>query len=172
MSGLPASQLSDEELERQGARAHATRNWVFLHGTAEQFKHHTERMLELEQEYLRRHPKRTWQGRGGGAVTAEADRDLQLRQLLRSFTEQVEALLGEEPEAAPATADGDTRAFLERFAAEGGRMHKLEAHQVARELGLAPAAVAELYRHDPPLLTTAGSERVLTDAGREFLARA
>ena len=51
-------------------------------------------------------------------------------------------------------------------------MHKLEAHQVARELGLAPAAVAELYRHDPPLLTTAGSERVLTDAGREFLARA
>jgi hypothetical protein len=169
MSGLPASQLSDEELERQGARAHATRNWVFLHGTAEQFEHHTERMLELEQEYLRRHPKRTWQGRGGAGD--EVDRNLRVRQLLRSFTEQIEALIGDEPDAPAGPAGGDPRAFLERFAtAEGGRMHKLEAHQVARELGISPAAVAELYRHDPPLLATAGSERVLTDAGREYLA--
>lgn len=172
MSGLPASELSDEDLERQGAQAHATRNWVFLHGTAEQFEHHTERMLELEQEYLRRHPKRTWQGRGGGAV--EVDRDLRLRQLLRSFTAQVDALLGDEPEAGSNAAGGpvDPRALLERFAAApDGRMHKLEAHQVARELGISPAAVAELYRHDPPLLAAAGGERQITDAGRELLAR-
>ena len=63
--GRPARELSDEELERQGKSAHDTRNWVFLHGTAEQFATHTARMLELEQEYLRRHPKRTWQGTGG-----------------------------------------------------------------------------------------------------------
>lgn len=54
--------LSDADLEAQGAQAHATRNWVFLHGTAEQFASHTVRMLALEQEYLRRHPRRTWQG--------------------------------------------------------------------------------------------------------------
>jgi hypothetical protein len=174
--GLPATELSDEELEHQGRQAHATRHWVFLHGTAEQFEHHTERMLELEQEYLRRHPKRTWQGAGGGA---EADgpgnaaaRDLRLRQLLRSFTEQIEALLGEEPEPTASTGPGTAeRALLERFAAaDGGRLHKLEAHQVARALGVSPAAVAGLYRHDPPLLVTSGPDRVLTDAGRDFLA--
>jgi hypothetical protein len=169
--GLPASELSDADLERQGRQAHATRHWVFLHGTAEQFEHHTERMLELEQEYLRRHPKRTWQGAGGAST--EVDRDLRLRQLLRSFTEQIEALLGEEPEvaAAPTGPGAGERALLARFAdAEGGRMHKLEAHQVARELGVSPAAAAELYRHDPPLLTTEGADRVLTDAGRKWLA--
>ena len=64
-SGVPASELSDEELAHQGTQAHATRNWVFLHGTARQYRRHTERMLELEGEYLRRHPKRTWQGSGG-----------------------------------------------------------------------------------------------------------
>ena len=62
--GVPARELSDEELERQGVHAHAMRHWVFLHGTADQFRTHTERMLELEQEYLRRHPQRTWQGAG------------------------------------------------------------------------------------------------------------
>jgi len=168
--GVPADQLSDDDLERQGRQAHATRQWVFLHGTAEQFKNHTERMLELEQEYLRRHPKRTWQGRGGDG--GEIDRDLRVRQLLRTFTEQIEALLGDAPapSAAPSEGVAGTGGLLERFAAaEDGRMHKLEAHQVARELGLSPAAVAELYRHDPPLLATAGSERFLTDAGRDWL---
>jgi hypothetical protein len=177
--GLPATELSDEELERQGRQAHATRHWVFLHGTAEQFEHHTERMLELEQEYLRRYPKRTWQGAGGGdsansanSADSAAARDLRLRQLLRSFTEQIEALLGEEPAPAAPTGPGAAeRALLERFAvADGGRMHKLEAHQAARALGVSPAAVAGLYRHEPPLLVTAGPDRVLTDAGRAFLA--
>ena len=68
--GRPVSELSDEELEQQGKNAHDTRNWVFLHGSAEQFATHTTRMLALEQEYLRRHPKRTWQGSGGAPGSA------------------------------------------------------------------------------------------------------
>jgi hypothetical protein len=171
--GLPASQLSDDDLEHQGRQAHATRHWVFLHGTAEQFNRHTERMLELEQEYLRRHPKRTWQGSAGSdADGTEIDRNLRLRQLLRGFTDQIEALLGDEAEPAPAPAGPGAaeRALLARFAdARGGRMHKLEAHQLARELGVSPTAAAELYRHDPPLLATAGPDRFITDAGREWL---
>lgn len=133
--GVPASELSDEDLERQGTHAHETRNWVFLHGTAEQFKTHTERMLELEQEYLRRHPQRTWQGvEAGGQL-------------------------------------GDERDFLQRFATvPGGRMHKLEAHQMARQIGLRPERVAALHRQDPPLLTTDGDDRVLTEAGQAWLA--
>jgi len=132
--GVPAADLSDEDLEHQGAQTHQTRNWVFLHGTAEQFRTHTARMLELEQEYLRRHPKRTWQGTEAGQP-------------------------------------GDERALLTRFAAiPDGRMHKLEAHHAARELGLRPERVAALHRQDPPLLTTQGDYRVLTDAGRAWLA--
>jgi len=133
--GVPASELSDEDLERQGTHAHETRNWVFLHGTAEQFKTHTQRMLELEQEYLRRHPKRTWQGTEGGAVP------------------------------------GDERDYLARIAATpDGQLHKLEAHHAARELGLRPERVAALHRQNPPLLSTHGDYRVLTDAGRVWLA--
>ena len=62
MTGRSVAELTDDELESQGKLAHETRNWVFLHGTAEQFSNHTKRMLALEEEYLRRHPKRTWQG--------------------------------------------------------------------------------------------------------------
>lgn len=132
--GVPASELSDEDLEHQGTQTHLTRSWVFLHGTAEQFQTHTERMLELEQEYLRRHPKRTWQGTEAGGQP------------------------------------GDERDLLARFAATpDGRMHKLEAHHVARELGLRPERVAALHRQDPPLLTTQGDYRVLTEAGRSWL---
>ena len=61
-AGRPAADLSDEELATQGKQLHDSRNWVFLHGSAAQFATHTARMLELEQEYLRRFPKRTWQG--------------------------------------------------------------------------------------------------------------
>jgi Family of unknown function (DUF6158) len=173
--GLPAEALSDSELERQGARAHATRNWVFLHGTAEQFRRHTERMLELEQEYLRRHPKRTWQGseHADAGESVEIDQLTQVRQIVRSFAGQIEDLLGAEPP--PLTRaeapDGAEAVLLARFAATaGGRMHKLEAHQLARELGATPAKVASLYRHDPPLLATAGSDRFITSAGRAWLA--
>ncbi len=176
--GLPATELSDAELERQGTRAHATRNWVFLHGTADQFRHHTGRMLELEQEYLRRHPKRTWQGAAGDGAQVPVDRVGQVRQLMRSFGAQMEALLVELAEAqseAAGTAGvapvmAEVR-LLTRFAeAAGGRMHKLEAHQAARELGLHAADVARLYKQDPSLLATAGADRLLTAAGREWLA--
>ncbi|MEO5708243.1 MAG: DUF6158 family protein, partial [Nocardioidaceae bacterium] len=61
-TGRPATELSDEELETQGKQLHDSRNWMFLHGSAAQFETHTKRMLELEQEYIRRFPKRTWQG--------------------------------------------------------------------------------------------------------------
>lgn len=144
--GRPASELTDEELEQQGTQAHTTRNWVFLHGTAEQFATHTSRMLELEQEYLRRHPKRTWQGSGGAP--------------------------GGDAGPAP-VADDPSIALLRRLAGSpDGRMHKLEVHQAAREVGLDRAALARLYTAEPPLLTTEQQDRVITDAGREWLASA
>lgn len=170
-TGVPASELSDEELEAQGKSAHETRNWVFLHGSAEQFAHHTARMLELEREYVRRHPKRTWQG-SGGAATDLAQTAASWRETVRAVIAQLEALV-ELPDPAPsdasATAD-PVAAFLQRLADSGGRLHKLEAHQVAREVGLDPAVRAELYRADPQLVATEGTDRVLTDAGRARLS--
>jgi hypothetical protein len=172
--GIPARELSDEELERQGVHAHAMRHWVFLHGTAEQFRTHTERMLELEQEYLRRHPQRTWQGSGGDAVSPS--RDDRIRDLVQTFSRAVTALLDEEPSAAaPARDRTDPEeaqaALLRRFAEAGGRMHKLEAHQIARQLAPDSHLVARLYRQDPPLLQAERDMRVLTDAGRAWLDR-
>jgi hypothetical protein len=174
--GVPASQLSDAELEHQGNQAHATRHWVFLHGTADQFRRHTERMLELEQEYLHRHPKRTWQGSGGadGEQVDLAGLDVlsQVRFLTRTYAIAVESLLARvpQPETVPAdtaTAGDLALQLLRRYAsAPDGRLHKLEAHQAAREIGLAPAAVAALYKADPPQLVTAGEYRQITPAGR------
>jgi hypothetical protein len=172
--GVPARDLSDEELERQGVHAHAMRHWVFLHGTAEQFRTHTERMLELEQEYLRRHPQRTWQGSDGG--TGALSRDDRIRDLVQTFSRAVTTLLNEEPSGG-ATAHEDrpdpeeaTAALLRRFAeAPGGRMHKLEAHQIARQLTPDSHIVARLYRQDPPLLQAERDMRVITEAGRAWL---
>lgn len=184
---MPATELSDAELARQGTHTHATRNWVFLHGTAEQFRRHTERMLELEQEYLRRFPKRTWQGSAGdagpGAQADVAQVDLaqldvlaQVRHLTRSYAAAVEQLLaGRAEDTPPAAGTARTRDeavtdLLRRYAAAPeGRLHKLEAHQVARGLGLRPALVADLYKADPPLLVTAGEYRRITAAGRARL---
>ena len=172
--GIPARELSDEELERQGVHAHAMRHWVFLHGTAEQFHTHTERMLELEQEYLRRHPQRTWQGTDGEAGTLS--RDARIRDLVQTFSRAVTALLDQEPAGASAATEDRrdpeeaTAALLRRFAeAPDGRMHKLEAHQVARRLSPDSHIVARLYRQDPPLLHAERDMRVLTDAGRAWL---
>ncbi len=136
--GRPVRELTDEELEQQGRSAHETRNWVFLHGTAEQFATHTSRMLELEQEYLRRYPKRTWQGIEGDRIEAEDP----VAELLRRVAE-----------------------------APRGRMNKLEVHQLARAVGLDRQQLARLYNADPPLLTTDGADRVITDAGRASLDR-
>lgn len=168
--GVPASELSDEELESQGKSAHESRNWVFLHGSAEQFAHHTSRMLELEREYLRRYPKRTWQGSGGAPhdvrETAEA-----WRETVRAVIRQLEALVElPDPPARTGPAVDPEIAFLQRIAdAPDGRLHKLEAHQAAREAGLDRAAVAKLYTADPPLITTERQDRVITDAGRARL---
>ncbi len=178
-TGVPARELSDDELERQGTHAHATRNWVFLHGTAEQFDHHTERMLELEQEYLRRHPKRTWQGVADGG--GEVDEATRLRTALRGLVTQLEALLADtEPaggaggSAGPGTATAGPRGVAallgEVAAAPDGRLHRLELHQAARRAGVPRADVAQLYRSEPPLLAADGADRVLTDAGRDWLA--
>jgi hypothetical protein len=168
VTGRPAAELSDEELERQGTQAHETRNWVFLHGSAEQFARHTSRMLELEQEYLRRHPQRTWQATGGAAVDREATAAA-WRETLTGIIHQLEALIGlPDPQPDQQTAGVDpAEAFLRRMAQEGGAMHKLEAHQVARDVGLDRAALADLYRAEPPFVATAGNTRVLTDRGWE-----
>jgi hypothetical protein len=171
--GVPARELTDEELERQGVHAHAMRHWVFLHGTAEQFRTHTERMLELEQEYLRRHPQRTWQGSGDGGGTPS--RDTRIRDLVQTFSRAITALLDEEPEvAAPEGGQRDPAAaqaaLLQRFAeAPDGRLHKLEAHQLARQLTPDSHLVARLYRQDPPLLEAERDMRVITAAGRAWL---
>lgn len=179
--GVPASKLSDDDLEHQGNQAHATRHWVFLHGTADQFRRHTERMLELEQEYLRRHPKRTWQSSGGaqGAAAvdlAQLDALSQVRFLTRSYAAAIEQLLDARvdtalgvpaPDPSAGLGGGREDDLLRRYvAAPDGRLHKLEAHQAARELGVAPAAVAAMFKADPPLLVTAGEHRQITLAGR------
>jgi hypothetical protein len=168
--GRPARDLTDDELEHQGKNAHDTRNWVFLHGTADQFATHTARMLELEQEYLRRHPKRTWQG-SGGAATEESQVAI-LRKALRGVLVQLEALL--EPLATEpggsSTVDDPSLALLRRIDAEGGRMNKLEVHQAAREVGLERAALARMYSAEPPLLSTDREDRVITDGGRHAIA--
>jgi Family of unknown function (DUF6158) len=165
-AGVPVTELTDAELEAQGTAAHATRNWVFLHGTAEQFHHHTERMLALEQEYLRRFPKRTWQGSGDSS--SEIDEATRLRLALRGLGTQIEALLAGSPEppSPQAASPEQVRRLLSRVAAAGGRLHKLEVHQVAREVGLGPASLAALYRGTDPLLLTERDERVLTETGR------
>ena len=171
--GRPASELSDEELEQQGTHAHATRNWVFLHGTAEQYEHHTTRMLELEQEYLRRHPKRTWQGTGGLA-RAEVDEVTRLRAALRTLGQQVDALLADfpdrEPAGPPAPGQREAELLARVAAAPDGRMHRLEVHQAAREVGLDHTTLAALYRSNPPLLAVEREHRRITSAGREWLA--
>ena len=138
-TGRPAAELSDDELETQGKQLHDSRNWVFLHGSAAQFDTHTRRMLELEQEYLRRFPKRTWQGVEGEAPVVASD-------------DPVLALLR-------TVAD-----------APGGRMHKLEVHQIARAVGLERAQLARLYTAEPQLLATEKQDRVITEAGRARLA--
>ncbi|WP_375502322.1 DUF6158 family protein [uncultured Jatrophihabitans sp.] len=169
--GRPAADLTDEELEAQGTQAHATRNWVFLHGTAEQFARHTSRMLELEREYVRRHPHRTWQGTGG-ASTDPRDEAAALRVALRGIIEQLDALAAEpahNPAQPGGTSDPVQAVLIEVAAAPGGRLHKLEVHQAARRAGLDRAALAALYTTRPPLLAAEQHDRVITEAGRARL---
>ncbi|HEY6748556.1 MAG TPA: DUF6158 family protein [Mycobacteriales bacterium] len=57
-SGVPAGELSEQDLLRELAHLHATRHETFLHGSADALVTHTRRTSELEDEYLRRHPER------------------------------------------------------------------------------------------------------------------
>lgn len=172
--GRPVEELTDEELEAQGTHAHETRNWVFLHGTAAQFANHTVRMLALEQEYLRRHPKRTWQG-SGGAATKPVEAVKLLQQALAGVIVQLQALADHEftgsgDDASP--VEDPIGCLLTRLArAPGGRMHKLELHQAARECGLSREALAAMYNNRNQLLATDRSDRVLTTTGRKYLTQ-
>ena len=56
--GVPASELTDADLQRELNQAHITRHDTFLNGTAHALATHTRRMHELELEYLRRFPTR------------------------------------------------------------------------------------------------------------------
>ena len=58
MTGIPASQVSDDDLERELAHLHETRHETFLHGSEDALEAHTKRMFAMEQEYLRRFPDR------------------------------------------------------------------------------------------------------------------
>jgi uncharacterized protein DUF6158 len=57
--GIPAADLEDEDLKRELHHLYETREETFFHGSGDAFEIHTERMLELEQEYALRRPQDT-----------------------------------------------------------------------------------------------------------------
>jgi hypothetical protein len=61
--GVPAGDLTDQDLERELAHAHEHRHDTFLHGSSHVLATHTRRMFELELEYLRRFPDRVREDR-------------------------------------------------------------------------------------------------------------
>jgi hypothetical protein len=95
---VPPERLSNDDLERQRTEAYTTREWAMRRGTDEQFQRHTMRMLELEQEYLRRQLRR--QACEWRAVTEEATR---LGNALRGLVMQLEAHLDAQPAQETAT---------------------------------------------------------------------
>ncbi|GIH17824.1 DUF6158 family protein [Rugosimonospora africana] len=62
--GLPPERLSEDDLLRELAQLHRTRNETFLHAPTRALQHHSERTVALEMEYLRRHPERDIEERG------------------------------------------------------------------------------------------------------------
>ena len=56
--GIPAAALSDDDLLRELATVHRTRHETLRHGSAHALERHTQRMDELEADYLRRFPDR------------------------------------------------------------------------------------------------------------------
>ena len=56
--GIPAGSLDDEDLLRELASLHETRHDTLRHGSDDALQRHSERMAELEAEYLRRFPDR------------------------------------------------------------------------------------------------------------------
>lgn len=56
--GVPAAELSEEDLLRELGELHRTRHDTLRHGSVQALERHTERLAELEGEYLRRNPRR------------------------------------------------------------------------------------------------------------------
>ena len=56
--GVPVRELSDEDLTREMQSVHRTRDDTLRHGPDAALSQHSERMAELEAEYLRRNPDR------------------------------------------------------------------------------------------------------------------
>jgi hypothetical protein len=57
-SGVPTTELAEDDLLRELGRLHETRHDTFLHGSDDALAAHTTRTNALEGEYLRRHPQR------------------------------------------------------------------------------------------------------------------
>jgi hypothetical protein len=55
--GIPAEELTDDDLRRELEHLHATRHDTLLDGSESALEAHTERMLAIEQEFLRRFPE-------------------------------------------------------------------------------------------------------------------
>jgi hypothetical protein len=55
--GVPPNELEDDDLRREVKHLHQTRHETLLGGSQSAFDQHTKRMLELEQEFLRRFPE-------------------------------------------------------------------------------------------------------------------
>jgi hypothetical protein len=56
--GVPAGELTDDDLLRELTHLHETRDDTFRHGSAQALEHHDERTAALEAEYLLRFPDR------------------------------------------------------------------------------------------------------------------
>jgi Family of unknown function (DUF6158) len=56
--GIPALELSDEDLERELAHVHEKRHDIFVTGTVDQLVNHGIRTRELERAYAQRFPER------------------------------------------------------------------------------------------------------------------
>jgi len=58
-TGIPASELDDDDLRRELQHLHETRHDTFVNGSKHALEHHTQRTQELEAEYRRRFPYET-----------------------------------------------------------------------------------------------------------------
>lgn len=81
--GIPPNELADDDLRREVKHLHETRHDTLLGGSEDALQTHTERMLELEQEFLRRFPlegapdaRRTRAGSRRAAGQPVTERDL------------------------------------------------------------------------------------------------
>ena len=55
--GIPPSELADDDLRREVTRLHETRHEAMRGASESAFEAHTQRMLALEREYIRRFPE-------------------------------------------------------------------------------------------------------------------